>query len=494
MKEIELFKQDFRLYNSAHQQHIKYAVNVPNTIESIRVVFTYGPQVETDKKALEWAFVKEGLAAELAEQEDGFRNLLTLTVNDGKAFRGAHHYFSTDQEVLIAPDQASLGFRPGPIQGGEWEFIISCHGIFSDFVEGSIQVLGRPSADFTYNKILPLSAVNHVRQNSKERPQSSLKAVFHKAELHTHTLHSDAGQSTESLLKQAADQAIEWLAITDHNTITGIDEAQAHDNYDFPGQIISGMEYTTFNGHMVVHGHYQDLIRDWTELNPHNVVEIMEDLQAHNLNVTVAHPFVDGNPYCTGCRWDYIFPDLHAVDTIEVWNGPNPHQADYNRQGFERWVDLLNLGYRVNASAGRDWHNPANPTDHLAYTYILAKPQADLDDILSALKLGRSYVSLRPLIKSFVVNQSYQLGDLVNLNKGQWKLDLIIENLEEGDTLKVMSNKGLVRDYQINRDQSLEISESIPDQDYTYLRLEVLNTRQERVLFTNPIYKGQVEN
>ena len=125
---------------------------------------------------------------------------------------------------------------------------------------------------------------------------------------------------------------------------------------------------------------------------------------------------------------------------------------------------------------------------------IRDRPQADLDDILSALKLGRSYVSLRPLIKSFVVNQSYQLGDLVNLNKGQWKLDLIIENLEEGDTLKVMSNKGLVRDYQINRDQSLEISESIPDQDYTYLRLEVLNTRQERVLFTNPIYKGQAEN
>ena len=67
---------------------------------------------------------------------------------------------------------------------------------------------------------------NRSRHSTNEAKQ--VKRI----ELHSHTVHSDAPQKTEELLKQAEKEEIDWLAITDHNTMTALLEAEQHHHFN----------------------------------------------------------------------------------------------------------------------------------------------------------------------------------------------------------------------------------------------------------------------
>ena len=85
--------------------------------------------------------------------------------------------------------------------------------------------------------------------------------------MHSHTVHSDAPQTTEELLTQAEKEQIDWVAITDHNTVSAIPEAEAHNLYKKQIKVLKGIEYTTFYGHFLAHGPLQDINKDWTKLS-----------------------------------------------------------------------------------------------------------------------------------------------------------------------------------------------------------------------------------
>ena len=67
------------------------------------------------------------------------------------------------------------------------------------------------------------------------------------AELHCHTLHSDALFTPEELAEAARDNQIDLIALTDHNTLSGYAQME---QTGLP--FIHGIEWTTFYGHMLV--------------------------------------------------------------------------------------------------------------------------------------------------------------------------------------------------------------------------------------------------
>lgn len=69
-------------------------------------------------------------------------------------------------------------------------------------------------------------------------------------DLHTHTNHSDGSLSPEELLQTAARAGLQTIAITDHDTLSGYDEAAA-----LPRSLdlIRGIELTTKYGSSTVH-------------------------------------------------------------------------------------------------------------------------------------------------------------------------------------------------------------------------------------------------
>ena len=96
-------------------------------------------------------------------------------------------------------------------------------------------------------------------------------------------------------------------------------------------------------------------------------IDIFEKLKEKQVYITIAHPFDGGNPFCTGCRWEYILENLKFVDAIEVWNSTNPHQSLSNEDAFYKWTQLLKQGYEIAASSGRDWHQTLSRRSNCLY-------------------------------------------------------------------------------------------------------------------------------
>lgn len=65
-------------------------------------------------------------------------------------------------------------------------------------------------------------------------------------DLHTHTNYSDGSQSVIDLLKEAEQNKIKYLSITDHNTLAAYDEIRnLNINKYYTGKLINGVETTT---------------------------------------------------------------------------------------------------------------------------------------------------------------------------------------------------------------------------------------------------------
>lgn len=482
-----LFQQKFSLTYQAHQSHLSYRFFVPDHVIALRIMFSYDPLWEKNPMSMRRALDLAGLYQDKEADSPGFRNLITVSVNDPKIFRGAHHYFNTQQEIMLSSDQASLGFMAGDIISGQWELVLSCHGIFSDEIQASLKIEAILSED-AEPTLCPFGQTQTLSKVKERHRDYSQELQDYRLELHAHTVHSDASQTTQELLEAADKLALDWLAITDHNTVSAFIEAQ-----NFPAQthrvkLLSGMELTTFYGHFLIYGNWEQICRDWTQVTWDNFNQYLQSLKEEGLMITIAHPFDVGNPYCTGCRFDYPLANYRFVDNIEVWNEVNPAGREKNQQAYQHWLKLLEAGLEMNATAGRDWHR-TQPDDFVAITHVLAPGQAQAKDILHALSLGRSYISLQPKLK-ILVNQRYQLGDRVPHFFDQWQVDLVLSDLaKEADRLELWSQDQCLVSQSLLGATDYQGHFNVSMTDQRLLRLEVLDSADQLLLFTNPIYR-----
>ncbi len=486
----QLFQQEFKINPSAHQAHLIYRVYVPENLAELEIQFQYGPIVEKNQQMIRNAVIREGLLETIIDENTTVRNLLTVSVNERQNFRGAHHFFSENQNIRISEEHATEGFIPGKINEGHWEFIISCHGVFSEEVNGRIEVIGISNMEQQQREeVIPFRGLL-IEPIKKDRDRKAQHERFHikRVELHSHTNHSDAPQTTEELLTQAEKENIDWLAITDHNTVTAFLEAERENHFHRKIKLQSGIEYTTFYGHFLVHGPIKDILVDWTLFSKDNMNEYLEKLKEKKVYITIAHPYDTGNPFCTGCRWEYMLENLKFVDAIEVWNGTNPQRSLSNEDAFYQWTRLLKQGYEISASSGRDWHR-LYPDEAIAYTYILLREDETEEERLEALKLGRTYISIRPQI-DFTINEFYILGDRVKDSTDELHASILLNQLKGGDQLRLYSQHDLIFEKAFTDEMQWEENISIQNDGYSLLRVEVWNKENERIAFTNPIYIG----
>jgi len=72
-----------------------------------------------------------------------------------------------------------------------------------------------------------------------------------KADLHMHTCHSDGRATVRELLDAVRNRTdLDVIAITDHDTLSGADEAREMAS-DYPFEIVAGEEISTLNGHLI---------------------------------------------------------------------------------------------------------------------------------------------------------------------------------------------------------------------------------------------------
>ncbi|NBD23849.1 CehA/McbA family metallohydrolase [Paenibacillus glycinis] len=321
-------------------------------------------------------------------------------------------------------------------------------------------------------------------------------------ELHSHTFHSDGRQSLLELAEGAKSLGFECVALTDHNTMTGLENKERVES-DTGMTIISGMEWTTFYGHMVTIG--LTAFVDWRPAGPGDIDAGIARVHAAGGIAGMAHPFRIGSPMCTGCFWEFEISDWNALDYIEVWSGTFPSIKTDNARAFRLWTEKLNEGYRIAATSGRDWHAQDRTEEPVSVTYLLLDDSKDgvTERAVRALAAGRAAVTMGPLVTLELRSETgvFGIGACVpaqdrstgyeavatidfGAREGKWAFP------DAGYTLALTSNLGVIGEADASEEQT-EYGFDIPGDGLLWVRAELKGTVRgvrTTIAFTNAIY------
>lgn len=263
-------------------------------------------------------------------------------------------------------------------------------------------------------------------------------------ELHCHTIHSDGDFTVEQLQKSAADDHLVLIALTDHNTFSGCDEID-----DSIVPVIRGIEWTTYFGHMLVLGAKGFV--DWRDAVPNNIDEKIAEVKEKGGLVGIAHPFQLGSPMCTGGRWEFNVRNWRQVDYIEIWHEAFSFDNYENDKAVQMWNDLLDKGYHIACTYGKDWHRPIT-SGHYGCTYVDIDGDINQQNAMTAIRMGKTVASTGAKL-FFRVHQkgkTYNIGETLKrgLSVFSFFVDTHSRQKNAGDeiieykTIKVISNGG----------------------------------------------------
>ncbi|AZN41416.1 CehA/McbA family metallohydrolase [Paenibacillus albus] len=321
-------------------------------------------------------------------------------------------------------------------------------------------------------------------------------------ELHTHTDHSDGRQSLLELAQGARALGFDCVALTDHNTMTGLKDKQAVEQ-ETGMTIISGMEWTTFYGHMVTIGLSEFV--DWRPAGPGDIDQGIKQVHAHGGIAGMAHPYRIGSPMCTGCFWEFDIQDWSQLDYIEVWSGTFPSIKTDNTRAFRLWTERLNDGFHIAATSGRDWHVQEQTDAPIAATYLLLDETEGsvTEQAVRALAAGRASVTMGPFVTMELHTELavYGIGDCVPMKERLESYEAVLEIdfqaregmwtfPEAGYLIIIVSNLGIIGEQQADSNQK-EYRFEIPGDGLKWVRAELKGTVRglyTTIAFTNAIY------
>ncbi|HEX7435024.1 MAG TPA: CehA/McbA family metallohydrolase [Anaerolineaceae bacterium] len=380
-------------------------------------------------------------------------------------------------QIAIGEDEATPGYLAGPINPGRWAIHLGLYKIGPQGCHYRIKI--------KLSEVVQSPARSSSQNSGTDLPTSQPTAPFApwlRGELHVHTQHSDGELSVEAILGLARQKGLDFIALTDHNTISS---QLALSKCSDPGLILlRGVEVTTFKGHFNVWG-----IRDWIDFRIQRPDDLKSALQrAADLGglVSCNHP----KPY--GPAWDY--PEITQFDCLEVWNGP---WEVINDIALEYWLSLLASGRRITAVGGSDYHragelwgeaerqlgSPAN--------WVYVPGEINAKSILQSIRDGHVCLSDKPSGPLLSIaagdKQAYLPGDCVRLDpNGSLTLRASCQG-GDGGHLRVLDQNGLVYEQAVNdpvftRDISLKALDSL------YVRAELRAPDGHMRALTNPIY------
>ncbi len=251
-----------------------------------------------------------------------------------KGFRGWSG--TARQEFTIAADEATPGYLPGSIQPGTWHVVL---GLYQLAPEGC-----------DYRVVVTLEQEEgNGRQEAGSRRQEGIGTKesaatsprWYRGDLHAHTWHSDGSAPLEDLVAAARAQKLDFIAVTEHNTVSHLPLLQDHTTPEL--LLIPGVEITTYHGHANVwpaDGFVE--FRCWSD---DQMAQVREAVRARGALFSVNHPKEGGPP------WE--FGDLFEPDCIEVWGTP---WFVSNYQSLAVWDAQLRQGKRITAVGGSDKH------------------------------------------------------------------------------------------------------------------------------------------
>ncbi len=246
---------------------------------------------------------------------------------------------------------------------------------------------------------------------------------WYPCELHCHTLHSDGSFTVDELLLAAKSRRLSGICLTDHNTISGWEETDKETEL----AVLKGIEYTTYHGHMLCLG--TEKIIDFFDIDSIN--STIEEIRESRGVVGIAHPYQLGTPICTGGHWDYEITKWENVSYIEVFSEGCPYLNAPNKKARALWHSLLDKGYRIAPSMGRDWHRTDGDINLGACTYLLCEGEKlSSQGMKKAIREGRTAITTGPRF-TFLTENGLSVGDEISCGEHALTVEIDTQRLRE---------------------------------------------------------------
>jgi hypothetical protein len=290
------------------------------------------------------------------------------------------------ESFVIGASDATPGYLPGEIEPGLWQVMLGLHQLPLD---GTAY---RVTAEITPREAGWLPQALAAPPMPAERPSpASLPARpgyrWLAGDLHSHTVHSDGAMTVPELAELAARRGLDFLAVTDHNTISHHSQlGGAARKYGIA--LVAGQEVTTAYGHANVFGDvgwidFRNEADDWLDAAE----------RAGGL-MSVNHPIAGPVAWLRAMRrrpplvevWHWSWLDLSWTIPLSWWQAWSPSAipvggSDWHREGSDAPVGQPTTWVEV-------------PTDAAeAAGAIGGMAIADPAAILSALRAGRVAIS-----------------------------------------------------------------------------------------------------
>ncbi|WP_093181519.1 CehA/McbA family metallohydrolase [Sanguibacter gelidistatuariae] len=275
----------------------------------------------------------------------------------------------------ITRDDATPGYLPGEVTAGTWAVVLGLHQLPSDGLEITVTIRTGASARIEEEPAAP-TPVEAPRGSARGLPAApGLRWVA--GDFHAHTLHSDGALSIRQLTHLAAQEGLDVLAVTDHNT-TSHHRHLPGVGAEYGVHLLPGQEVTTSRGHSNAFGDigwidFRTPADDWFSV-----------VAARDGVASVNHP-LSGD-----CSWQHPLSThpgclevLHSTWLKDrTWTGP--------------WALWPVWGLDAVPIGGSDFHSPARGDQLARPTTWLAVDEGALtnDRVLDALRLGRTAVSI----------------------------------------------------------------------------------------------------
>lgn len=355
---------------------------------------------------------------------------------------------SDKTKIQISETHATPGYRPWPLNPGEWKIIVGAY------------------------KVAP-EGVN-VRYELTFAPK---RRRWLMGDLHAHTLASDGVLTAAELGQHAARHGLDFLAITDHNQMVSAESLP-----QIPGiTLIPGIEWTHFQGHANFLGVDRPYDEPFFTNSFEDVQSRFASARSRGALIVINHPFEEICPL----RFDI---NLLTFDCLEIWNGP---MRESNLRAVGLWQSMLTAGKKVPICGGSDYHRdqlflfPGGPT---TCVYAMSAGPAD---ILAALKQGHTYITFAPNGPALELTAGEAiLGDSVPFSSVK-EMHIQASGLLAGDVIQVVTGRGSTPILKAETPGSMQVMYAMDAPGFAWvqiLRAFLPGLPMLPALISNPIY------
>ena len=298
---------------------------------------------------------------------DTSAGVLDLGCEAPQAFRGWSG--GAREEFVITADAATPGYLAGELEAGTWHVVLGLHRIPPEGLDYEVVTQVYAGAAPAAQPEAPRADPRRPERPARRELPSVDGLLWRAGDFHAHTVHSDGELTVSELACLAAGRGLDFLAVTDHNTVSHhaeLDAAGRHAGI----QLIAGQEVTTGFGHANAFG---DI--GWVDFR-RPATAWLDAVEADGGLMSVNHPL--GGDFA----WRHALPKRAPL--AEVW-----HSSWLDRRWGGPLAWWLAWDHDVVPIGGSDWHRDPGPKPGSPTTWVACEG----DDVLGGLRAGRVAIS-----------------------------------------------------------------------------------------------------